>query len=180
MLGEEICVTDLSAHPEIGPVPEDGSTFEENARIKAKIVSRPVARPGAGGRFRTGSRFVRRSAWRLLRSLRRSRARRMRPIAKSCSRKWSVWPRMRRGRRDFAVCWRWRATVKSSRPSRASWKGKWCGRSAARLALVTIRYFSLTGFEKTFAELSAAEKNAISHRAVAVAKLRNFLRTANL
>ena len=35
--------------------------------------------------------------------------------------------------------------------------------------------FRLRGFEKTFAELLANEKNAISHRGVAVAQLRNFL-----
>ena len=40
--------------------------------------------------------------------------------------------------------------------------------------------FQPNGFTKTFAELSAAEKNALSHRAVAVAQLRDFLETAHL
>ena len=35
--------------------------------------------------------------------------------------------------------------------------------------------FIPNGYEKTFAEMSAAEKNAISHRAIAVAKLADFL-----
>ena len=35
--------------------------------------------------------------------------------------------------------------------------------------------FTPMGYEKTFAEMTAAEKNAISHRAIAVAKLADFL-----
>ena len=37
--------------------------------------------------------------------------------------------------------------------------------------------FTPTGYDKTFAQMAAAEKNAISHRAIAVAALADFLRT---
>lgn len=36
--------------------------------------------------------------------------------------------------------------------------------------------FTPLGYDKTFAQMTAAEKNAISHRAIAVAKLADFLR----
>jgi len=36
--------------------------------------------------------------------------------------------------------------------------------------------FIPNGYDKTFAEMTAAEKNAISHRSIAVAKLADFLR----
>ncbi len=36
--------------------------------------------------------------------------------------------------------------------------------------------FTPTGYQKTFAEMTSAEKNAISHRAIAVAKLADFLK----
>ncbi|MFB2119745.1 RdgB/HAM1 family non-canonical purine NTP pyrophosphatase [Parapedobacter sp. 2B3] len=36
--------------------------------------------------------------------------------------------------------------------------------------------FTPTGHQKTFAEMTSAEKNAISHRAIAVAKLADFLK----
>ena len=36
--------------------------------------------------------------------------------------------------------------------------------------------FTPSGYQKTFAQMAAAEKNAISHRAIAVAKLADFLR----
>lgn len=37
--------------------------------------------------------------------------------------------------------------------------------------------FTPAGYHKTFAQMKAAEKNAISHRAIAVAKLADFLKT---
>lgn len=37
--------------------------------------------------------------------------------------------------------------------------------------------FTPIGYDKTFAEMTAAEKNTISHRAIAVAKLAEFLRS---
>ncbi len=36
--------------------------------------------------------------------------------------------------------------------------------------------FTPNGYDKTFAQMTSAEKNAISHRAIAVAKLADFLR----
>ena len=37
--------------------------------------------------------------------------------------------------------------------------------------------FTPTGYQKTFAQMAPEEKNAISHRAIAVAKLADFLKT---
>src|SRR5690606_38834027 len=37
--------------------------------------------------------------------------------------------------------------------------------------------FTPAGYQKTFAQMTAVEKNAISHRALAVAKLADFLKT---
>src|SRR2546423_2855658 len=40
LLGKEFALDDLSAHPEISDVLETGATCEENARLKARAVSR--------------------------------------------------------------------------------------------------------------------------------------------
>ena len=39
--------------------------------------------------------------------------------------------------------------------------------------------FRPNGFERTFAELSAAQKNSLSHRGAAVAQLREFFKTVH-
>jgi XTP/dITP diphosphohydrolase len=42
ILGPEFKVRDVLAHPEVSKVPETGTSFEENARIKALAVSKQV------------------------------------------------------------------------------------------------------------------------------------------
>ena len=178
MLGEEICLTDLSAHPEIGEVPENGSTFEENARCKAVVVSRQ--RPGlvladdsglevdslggAPGVF--SARYAGEDA---------TDAANRRKLLQEMARLAADAPRTARFRCRLALarCGQVIATfggVVEGEVVRAE-------RGAAGFGYDPL--FQPNGFGKTFAELSASEKNAISHRAVAVAKLRNFLRRAS-
>ena len=42
ILGSEVRVRDLGAHPEVSEIHESGTSFEENAKIKALAVSRQV------------------------------------------------------------------------------------------------------------------------------------------
>jgi XTP/dITP diphosphohydrolase len=42
MLGPRFSISDLSLHPEIGEVLETGTSFEENARLKASAVSEKI------------------------------------------------------------------------------------------------------------------------------------------
>jgi XTP/dITP diphosphohydrolase len=100
------------------------------------------------------------------------------PIAGSCSRKWSGWRQLRQGLRDF------RCVLALARRGEviATFEGASEGHVLrAERGVLGFGYdplFQPEGFEKTFAELSADEKNAISHRALAVSKLCTFLRDA--
>jgi XTP/dITP diphosphohydrolase len=175
MLGGEICLTDLSEHPEIGPVPEDGFTFEENARIKAKIISGQVAGlvladdsgleveslGGAPGVY--SARYAGEGAT--------DAANRQKLLAEIGGLA-----------ADAAGTARFRCVLALARHGKviAIFDGNVEGE------IVTVErgaggfgydpLFQPNGFEKTFAELAAPEKNAISHRAMAVSKLRSFLR----
>jgi len=177
MLGGEICLTDLSIRPEIGPVPEDGITFEENARIKAKAVSRQVpglvladdsglevdSLGGAPGVY--SARYAGQGATDA--ANRRKLLEEMRRLAANA-------PRTARFRcvlalaRDGEVITTFVGVV----------EGGVVGAERGAAGFGYDPLFQPSGFAKTFAELSATEKNAISHRAVAVSKLRTFL-TAN-
>jgi XTP/dITP diphosphohydrolase len=178
MLRGEICLTDLSEHPEIGPVPEDGITFEENARIKAQVVSREVpdlvladdsglevdslgGAPGVYSARYAGQRATDASnRQKLLQEMRRLAANAPRTARFRCL------LALARGGEVIAI---FHGFVEGE-IVRAE-------RGAAGFGYDPL--FQPNGFEKTFAELSAAEKNAISHRAVAVSKLREFLRATD-
>jgi len=175
MLRGEICLTDLSDHPEIGPVPEDGTTFEENARIKAKVVSRQVpglvladdsglevdSLGGAPGVY--SARYAGQGA---------TDATNRQKLLEEMGWLAATSPRTARFRCLLALA-RGGEII-------ATFEGTVDGevvcaeRGAAGFGYDPL--FQPNGFEKTFAELSGAEKNAISHRAAAVAKLRDFLR----
>ena len=175
ILRGEVCLRDLSDYPEIGAVPEDGITFEENARIKAKIVSRQVrglvladdsglevdSLGGAPGVY--SARYAGQGAT-------------------DAANREKLLEEMGRLAANPKRTARFRCVLALARGGEviATFEGAVEGQVVrAERGVLGFGYDSLfqpNGFGKTFAELSAAEKNAISHRAMAVSRLRDFLR----
>ena len=178
LLGADFALEDLGAHPEIDEVVEDGATFAENARRKARAVSRQ--RPGlvladdsglevdslggAPGVF--SARYAGGDA---------TDAANRRKLLEEMARLAADAPRTARFRCVLALAREGEAI--------ATFEGAVEGevvraeRGAAGFGYDPL--FRPNGFGKTFAEFSASEKNAISHRAAAVMKLQNFLRRAS-
>ncbi|MBA3961062.1 MAG: RdgB/HAM1 family non-canonical purine NTP pyrophosphatase [Chthoniobacterales bacterium] len=179
MLGAEVALEDLSAHPEIEEVIEDGATFAENARLKAVSVSRFL--PGfvladdsglevdslGGGPGLWSARFAGAGA-----SDEANRRKLLEELA-------ALGP-------DAAHTARFCCVLALARAGEvlATFEGTAAGeivrqaRGAAGFGYDPL--FQPNEFSKTFAELSAATKNSISHRGRAVTKLKQFLRAANL
>lgn len=174
MLGDGYALEDLSQHPEIEPVIEDGATFEENACLKAIAISRRLpglvladdsglevdslgGAPGIYSARYAGPEANDASNRKKLRSA-------LAEMGTAAS---------RRGRfrcvlalaREGVVIATFDGTVEGSIVSHDRGSG---GFGYDPL-------FVADGFEQTFAEISEVDKNRVSHRAVAVAKLRVFL-----
>ncbi len=176
MLGGEICLTDLSEHPEIGPVPEDGITFEENARIKAKTVSRQVpglvladdsglevdSLGGAPGVY--SARYAGEGA---------TDGANRQKLLEEMGRLATNSPRTARFRCVLALAHGGEVIATFE----GAVEGKVVRAERGLLGFGHDSLFQPNEFGKTFAELSAEEKNAISHRARAVSQLRTFLST---
>ena len=177
MLGAEFALEDLSAHPEIKDVIEDGATFAANARLKAFSVSRQLpglvladdsglevdSLGGAPGIF--SARYAGAGA---------SDEANRRKLLEELARLGPEAARMARFRCVLALARKGQLL--------ATFEGTVEG------AIVRVRrgaggfgydvLFQPNGFARTFAEMSAEEKNAISHRGRAVGQLRDFLSTA--
>ena len=178
MLGAEFALEDLRGHPEIGEVVENGTTFSENARLKAVAISRQLpglvladdsglevdSLGGAPGVF--SARYAGPEATDA--ANRRKLLEALRPIATP-----------RRGAR-------FRCALALARDGRvlAICEGSVVGeivrqaRGSAGFGYDPL--FQPNEFSETFAELPAATKNSISHRGRAVTKMKQFLRGANL
>jgi len=174
LLGADFALTDLSAHPEIEEVVEDGATFAENARLKSTAVSRLLpglvladdsglevdSLGGVPGIF--SARFAGAGA-----TDKMNRRKLLQELA-------------RRGETSASRA-RFRCVLSLAQGGGeiASFDGTIEGAIvAAERGNSGFGYdplFQPAGFSQTFGELPAAEKNQISHRAVAVAKLRQFL-----
>ena len=177
MLGADFILEDLSAHPEIAEVPENGLTLEENAQLKATIGSRLLpglvladdsglevdSLGGAPGIF--SARYAGAGA-----SDEANRRKLLEELAR-------LGP-------DAARLAHFRCVLVLAQKGQllATFEGTVEG------AIVRVRrgaggfgydaLFQPNGFARTFAEMSAEEKNAISHRGRAVGQLRDFLSTA--
>ncbi|MEO7167352.1 MAG: RdgB/HAM1 family non-canonical purine NTP pyrophosphatase [Chthoniobacterales bacterium] len=178
ILGPGFMLEDLSSHPEVGEVLENGATFLENARLKALTISQNIGglvladdsgleidslggAPGiysaryAGEKATDAANRQKLLAELALLPAGASRAARFRCI-------------LVLARADGVV---------------ATFEGAVHGhilleeRGTDGFGYDPI--FQPDGFEQSFAEISPAEKNAISHRAMAAAKLRTFLRATS-
>jgi len=179
VLGAEFALEDLRGHPEIGVAIEDGATFAENAQIKATAVSRQLpglvladdsglevdSLGGAPGVF--SARYAGAEA-----SDEANRQKLLLELAK-------------RGP-DATRMARFHCALALARDGRvlALCEGSVAGqivthaRGSAGFGYDPL--FQPNGFSKTFGELPAATKNAISHRGRAVTKMKQFLRGAKL
>ncbi len=174
MLGNDYALEDLSAHPEIGPVAEDGATFAENAGLKAVAVSRQLpglaladdsglevdslgGDPGVySARYAGPAADDENNRRKLLAALAE-----MGPAGSRRARFRCVLALAREG----LLVATFDGTV----------EGIVVGQDRGAAGFGYDPLFQADGFEQTFAEISAREKNRVSHRAVAVAKLRAFL-----
>ena len=176
LLGAEFRLEDLSAHPEIEEVIEDGTTFSENARLKSLAVSRQLSGlvladdsglevdslGGAPGIY--SARYAGAGA-----TDAQNRHRLLEQLAQRA-----------RGETPEQTA-RFRCVLSLARAGEelASFEGASQGeilraeRGAAGFGYDPL--FLPAGFNRTFAELTEAEKNRISHRAIAVRKLHEFL-----
>ena len=174
LLGKDFRLTDLSAHPELPEIREIGRTFEENARLKAIGVSRDWtglvladdsglevdSLGGAPGVF--SARYAGEMA-----SDRDNRRKLLLVLAELPA--------------GIARSARFQCVLALARAGELieTFHGTVTGEIvSAERGADGFGYDSLfqpDGFEKTFAELSAKEKNAMSHRGAAIARLRGFL-----
>lgn len=179
ILGPDFALDDLRKHPEIGEVIEDGATFAANARLKAVTVSRQL--PGLVLADDSGLEVDSLGGAPGVRSARYSGeqatdAANRRKLLAAMAQLAAGAERRARFRcilvlaREGAVLREFEGAVEGEIiPSE---------RGAGGFGYDPV--FRATGYEKTFAELPAIEKNAISHRRAAAEKLRSFLQTTDL
>ena len=174
MLGNDYALEDLSRHPEIEPVIEDGATFEENASLKAVAISQRLpglaladdsglevdSLGGAPGIY--SARYAGPEA---------NDANNRAKLLVALAEKGQAASRRARFRCVLALAEKgvviatFDGTVEGSIVSHERGSG---GFGYDPL-------FVADGFRRTFAEISQGEKNRVSHRAAAVAKLRALL-----
>lgn len=173
MLGADFRLEDLRVHPQIGEVIEDGATFLENATLKAVTTSRQVTglvladdsglevdslggRPGVySARFAGPGATDFSNRRKLLAELARLGT-----------------EGNRRARFRCVLVLAERGNVVASFAGAA--EGEIVERERGENGFGYDALFQPDGFLKTFAELAAREKNALSHRAAAVAQLRVY------
>ncbi len=173
ILGADFVLEDLRSHPEIGEVIEDGATFLENARLKAVTISRQL--PGLiladdsglevdslGGA--PGVYSARYAGVGATDEMNRHKLR----------------DELGRLAKDASRAARFRCVLVLARDgnvlatSEGDVRGQILDGERGGAGFGYDPVFQPDGFEKSFAELSPKEKNAISHRAAAAAKLRTF------
>ncbi|MEO7166013.1 MAG: RdgB/HAM1 family non-canonical purine NTP pyrophosphatase [Spartobacteria bacterium] len=177
MLGEVCTLLDMSVHPEIGEVVEDGATFAENAQLKAVIVSRQVAGlvladdsglevdslGGAPGIFS---------------------ARYSGPGATDATNRQKLLAELARLAPGASRAARFRCVLVLARAGEVvgSFEGAVEGQifegECGSAGFGYDPLFQPDGFDRSFAQLAAIEKNQLSHRAMAVRELRDFLKSS--
>jgi XTP/dITP diphosphohydrolase len=177
ILGSELAVRDLTTHPEISGITENGMSFEENAKLKAIAVSRKLpglviaddsgleveALGGAPGihsaRYAGANASDKERIAKLLSQLANVEAKSDRQRARFCC--------VLAVARDGGVLATFEGVV----------EGKITERPRGSHGFGYDPIFIPNGFEKTFAELPEETKNSISHRAKAIGKLQAKLPT---
>ena len=175
ILGPQFNVTDLAAHPEIPHIAESGTTFQENAILKAVAVSKRMpgfviaddsgleveALGGAPGihsaRYAGMNATDQEKTDKLLEELTRVGATK----------------NARRARFRCVVALACKGNVLGA--FEGIIKGQIADRPRGSHGFGYDPIFIPDGFQQTFGELAPAEKNQLSHRARALERLRTFL-----
>ena len=175
ILGPQFNVTDLAAHPEIPHIAESGTTFQENAILKAVAVSKRMpgfviaddsgleveALGGAPGihsaRYAGMNATDQEKTDKLLEELTRVGATK----------------NARRARFRCVLALACKGNVLGA--FEGIIKGQIADRPRGSHGFGYDPIFIPDGFQQTFGELAPAEKNQLSHRARALEKLRTFL-----
>lgn len=175
ILGPQFNVTDLAAHPEIPHIAESGTTFQENAILKAVAVSKRMpgfviaddsgleveALGGAPGihsaRYAGMNATDQEKTDKLLEELTRVGATK----------------NARRARFRCVLALAYKGNVLGA--FEGIIKGQIADRPRGSHGFGYDPIFMPEGFQQTFGELAPAEKNQLSHRARALEKLRTFL-----
>jgi XTP/dITP diphosphohydrolase len=177
ILGSGLVVRDLTAHPEISEITESGTSFEENAKLKAIAASRKL--PGLVIADDSGLEVEALGGAPGIHSARYAGANASDEgkIAKLLSRLGKVDAKSDQRRARF------RCVMAVARDGRvlATFEGVVEGKIAERPSgshgFGYDPIFIPNGFEKTFAELPEEVKNDVSHRAKAIRKLQAILLT---
>jgi XTP/dITP diphosphohydrolase len=175
LLGVDFSLRDLRAYPAIGPIVEEGATFEANARLKATTVSRQVAGwvladdSGLEVDSLGGSPGVRSARFAGERATdAENRARLLCELARLSE------GRSRTGR------FRCLLALAQSGEVVATFEGVVEGEiTASERGTEGFGYdplFRPRGRKETFAEISPNEKDVLSHRGAAVEQMRRFFR----
>jgi XTP/dITP diphosphohydrolase len=175
MLGDQFSVRDLSEHPELTAIEETGTTFAENAILKAVGISRHVSgmvvaddsglevdvlngAPGVySARYAGPNASDADNVERLLREVEPHRG--VRPI-----------------RARFQCVLALAEEGKLVKTFHGAVEGTIVAGPRGGSGFGYDPVFQPTGYDKTFAEMSPAEKNTLSHRAKAVYAMRADLR----
>jgi XTP/dITP diphosphohydrolase len=178
ILGSDFAVCDLCAYPEISEIAESGTSFEENAKLKAIAVSEKLpglviaddsglevdALGGAPGIY--SARYAGTNA---------TNTEKVDKLLEELARV---------GARKDARRARFRCVLALARNGQILGvfegivEGRIADRPHGRHGFGYDPIFVAEGFHQTFGELAPAEKNQLSHRARALEKLRAFLYTA--
>ncbi len=178
MLGTEFALRDLRIYPEIGQVVEDGATFTENARLKAVAISQQLpgliladdsglevdSLGGAPGIY--SARYAGEDATDELNRRKLLEEMAQLPPGTPSTARFRCVLALACGGEVLATF----EGVAEGRIIQAARGGRGFGYDSL---------FQPNGFEKTFAELRPADKNSISHRALAVVRLKSFLRSTS-
>ena len=177
IFGSRLVIRDLTAHPEISEITESGTSFEENAKLKAIAVSKKLpglviaddsglevdALGGAPGiqsaRYAGVNASDKEKIAKLLRQLAKVDAKRDQRRARFCC--------VLAVARDGQILTTFEGVV----------EGKIAERPRGSHGFGYDPIFIPNGFEETFAELPDGVKNNISHRAKAIRKLQAKLPT---
>jgi XTP/dITP diphosphohydrolase len=177
ILGSELVVRDLTAHPEISGITESATSFEENAKLKAVTVSRKL--PGLVIADDSGLEVEALGGAPGIHSARYAGASASdkERIAKLLSRLAEVDTKSNQRRARFRCV----LAVARNGQVLATFEGVVEGKIAERPrgshGFGYDPIFIPNGFEETFAELPEEAKNNISHRAKAIYKLQAKLPT---
>lgn len=162
-------VRSLADYPEIGDIEENGTTFAENAYIKAKAVHDATGCLAIADDSGLEVDALGGARGSILRAM-RARKRVMPKTTRSFSRRLRMCRKANAARSSIARSWQFLPTA-AALTQKALCVVRSCAPARGENGFGYDPLFYVREFDKTTAELSMDEKNAISHRGQAVRKI---------